>query len=185
MASLAAPPHPAPPPALPAPRERVSSWPLIDRACYWLCWVTGIGLCVIAVAIVVYMFVKGISYLRPELLVKSPAASPSADPERRLSRPDHRDPDRDRDRHRGRRARSGSRSACGCRSTAARGGWPAWSSSSIEMLAGVPSIVLALFGLLIVSQGFLSFLSQGSPQGALGRVVPGRGTRSWRCSRCR
>ena len=40
------------------------------------------------------------------------------------------------------------------------------------MLAGVPSIVLALFGLLIFSQGFLGFLSQGAAKGSLGAVLP-------------
>ena len=43
-----------------------ASWPLVDRIGYWLCWATGIGLCLIARAIVLYMFVKGIAYLRPE-----------------------------------------------------------------------------------------------------------------------
>jgi phosphate transport system permease protein len=41
--------------------------------------------------------------------------------------------------------------------------------SAIEMLAGVPSIVLALFGLLFFSQGFLKFLSQPAASGALGQ----------------
>ena len=51
--------------ALRPPRERISSWPLVDRMFYRLCWATGIGLCLIAVWIVTYMFVKGIAYLRP------------------------------------------------------------------------------------------------------------------------
>jgi phosphate transport system permease protein len=168
MASVAAAPQPVGPQPVPAPREGVSSWPLIDRICYWLCWVTGIGLCVIAVAIVAFMFVKGIAYLRPELFVKSPAASI-------------------------RQSQSGGFldpiigtfivTAIGTAVAApvgiALGVWlseyrnPRWLgrvvSSSIEILAGVPSIVLALFGLLIVSKGFLSFLSQSSPQGALGQ----------------
>jgi phosphate transport system permease protein len=40
--------------------------------------------------------------------------------------------------------------------------------SGLETVAGAPSIVLALFGLLIFSRSFLAFLSQGAPQGALG-----------------
>ena len=39
------------------------------------CWATGIGLCLIAAAIVLFMFVKGISSLRLNLFVESPAAS--------------------------------------------------------------------------------------------------------------
>ncbi len=49
---------------------------------------------------------------------------------------------------------------------------PAWLArsveSAIEMIAGAPSIVLAIFGLLIFSKGFLGFLSQGTQEGALG-----------------
>jgi len=37
------------------------------RLGYWCCWAAGIALCLIALAIVVFMFVEGISYLRPSL----------------------------------------------------------------------------------------------------------------------
>ena len=59
----------------PPPRDRTASWPLADRIGYWLCWATGIGLCLIAGAIVLFMLVKGIAYLRPSLFVESPAPS--------------------------------------------------------------------------------------------------------------
>jgi len=167
MASLATSPETVPPQVVPVPREGVSSWPLIDRACYWLCWVTGIGLCVIAVAIVAYMFVKGIAYLRPELFVKSPAPSL-----RQTQSGGFLDPII------GTFVVTAIGTAVAAPVGIALGVWlseyrsPRWLArmvgSSIEILAGVPSIVLALFGLLIVSKGFLSFLSQGSPQGALG-----------------
>ncbi len=62
------------------PREGTASWPLVDRSVFWLCWATGIGLCLIAGAIVLFMFVKGVSYLRPALFVESPGAV--APPER-------------------------------------------------------------------------------------------------------
>ena len=39
--------------------------------------------------------------------------------------------------------------------------------SAIEMIAGVPSIVLAIFGLIIFSQGFLGFLSQRASDGTV------------------
>ena len=53
---------------------------------------------------------------------------------------------------------------------------PAWLAraveSAIEIIAGAPSVVLALFGLLIFSQGFLGFLSQHAATGSVsGRVV--------------
>ncbi len=39
--------------------------------------------------------------------------------------------------------------------------------SAIEMIAGVPSVVLAIFGLLVFSQSFLGFLSQNAADGAV------------------
>jgi len=54
-------------------RDPIGSWPLLDRACYALCWITGIGLCLIAAAIVVFMMVKGVAYLKPSLFFESPA----------------------------------------------------------------------------------------------------------------
>ncbi|MGO9490473.1 MAG: PstA family ABC transporter permease [Solirubrobacteraceae bacterium] len=167
MADVAVPAGP-PSAAVRPPRERVTAWPLADRLYYLLCWATGIGLCLIAIGIVLYMFVKGISYLKPSLFVTSP--SPSL-----------------------RQSQSGGFSdpligtfvvtAVGIVIAAPLGvGIAVWLTeyrrppalaraveSAIEMLAGVPSVVLALFGLLIFSQGFLTFLSQGAAVGALGQ----------------
>ncbi len=150
------------------PRERISAWPLIDRLYYCLCWVAGIGLCLIAIGIVLYMFLKGLAYLRPGLLVSHPSASI-------------------------RQTESGGFldpligtfivTAVGTVIAVPAGvGIAVWLTeygrpaglaravdSAIEMLAGVPSVVLALFGLLIFSQGFLGFLSQGAAKGSLGQ----------------
>jgi phosphate transport system permease protein len=152
----------------PAPtHERTSSWPLADRACYWLCWATGIGLCLIAFAIVAIMFVKGVSYLKPKLFVTSPSASLHQSQSGGFSDPI-----------------IGTLivTAIGTLIAAPLGvgiatwvseyGRPNWLArvveSAIEMVAGAPSIVLAIFGLLIFSQGFLGFLSEGAAQGSLG-----------------
>src|SRR5271155_3341319 len=56
-------------------RDSIASWPLVDRVAYVLCWAAGIGLCVVTGAIVLFMLVKGISYLRPSLFVRSPTGS--------------------------------------------------------------------------------------------------------------
>jgi phosphate transport system permease protein len=168
MAGVAAAPTP-PTAALRPPRERVSSWPLADRAFYALCWISGIGLCLIALWIVVFMLVKGISFLKPSLLWTSPNAGSI----HQTSNGGFLDP------------LEGTFlvTAIGTLIAAPLGvgiaTWlteyarPAWFArlvdSAIEMLAGVPSIVLALFGLLIFSQGFLTFLSQGAASGALGQ----------------
>ena len=157
-----------PPTAIVRPeRERISTWPWPDRIYYLLCWASGIGLCLIAFGIVLYMFVKGIAYLKPSLLVQSPAASLHQTQNGGFFDP---------------LIGTFVVTAIGTVIAAPAGvGIAVWLTeygrpsglaravdSTIEMLAGVPSIVLALFGLLIFSQGFLGFLSQGAAVGSLG-----------------
>lgn len=149
-----------------APRQGTASWPLADRVGYWLCWAAGIGLCLIALAIVLFMLGKGLAYLRLSMFLESPA--PSAD-----------------------QTKSGGFldpiegtlivTAIGIALAAPAGvaiaawlseyGRPTWLArtveSAIEMIAGVPSVVLAIFGLLIFSEGFLGFLSQNAANGAV------------------
>jgi phosphate transport system permease protein len=156
------------PPAKPwsKPRDSIGSWPLTDRIAYGLCWAAGIALCAIAAWIVLYMAIKGISYLKPSLLVRSPVGSPD---------------------------QSGSGgfldpiegtflvTAIGIAVAAPLGvavavwlsefGRPAGLAraveSGVETIAGTPSVVLAIFGLLIFSKSFLAFLSQTSAGGAV------------------
>jgi phosphate transport system permease protein len=148
------------------PRDSISSWPLVDRLGYLACWAAGLLLCAIAAAIVGVMLVKGISYLRPGLLLEHPAAS---------------------------KDQSGSGgfldpiegtlllTAVGIALAAPIGVAVAvWLSeyrrpaalaraveSGIEMIAGAPSVVLAFFGLLIFARPALAFLSQTSAGGAV------------------
>jgi phosphate transport system permease protein len=149
-----------------SPRNSVGSWPLIDRAAYVLCWAVGIGLCVAAGVIVVFMLVKGIAYVRPSLLFTSPGVGAT-------------------------QATSGGfldpilgtllLGALGILIAAPLGvavavwlgeyGRPAALAraveSGIEMIAGAPSVVLAIFGLLMFSRPFLAFLSQTSAGGSV------------------
>jgi phosphate transport system permease protein len=149
-----------------SPRERTTSWPLVDRIAYWLCWTVGIGLCLIALAIVLFMLVKGISYLRPSMFVQSPAPSVKQSESGGFLDP-----------------------IVGTLIVATVGivvaapvgvaiaAWlseyrrPAWLArlveSAVEMIAGVPSVVLAIFGLLIFARGFLGFLSETDAGGAV------------------
>jgi phosphate transport system permease protein len=159
----------APGPNVPVVRPRrqsTASWPLIDRVGYWLCWATGIALCAIALGIVLYMLIKGISYLQPSLFVHSP--SPSV---RQSEAGGFLDPI----------VGTFILTALGIAIAAPAGvAIAAWLSeyarpralaraaeSAIEMIAGVPSVVLAIFGLLVFSQGFLGFLSQRAANGAV------------------
>ncbi|MFI4992466.1 MAG: PstA family ABC transporter permease [Solirubrobacterales bacterium] len=149
------------------PRDSTASWPLADRIGYWLCWATGIGLCLIALLIVLFMFIKGVSYLRPSLFLKSPAPSLHQNQSGGF-----------RDPIEGTLIVTAIGIAIAGPLGVAIAAWlseyrrPSWLArsveSAVEMMAGVPSIVLAIFGLLIFSQGFLAFLSQGTAQGALG-----------------
>ncbi len=158
----------APPPAdvARAPRQSPSSWPLMDRSAYYLCWLVGIGLCVIAVAIVLYMFVKGIAYLRLGMLFESPAPSQVQSQSGGILDPIE------------------GTLIVGVLGTAIAApvgvgiaawlteyGRPYWLArtveSSIEIMSGAPSVVLALFGLLIFAQSFLGFLSQTAANGSV------------------
>jgi phosphate transport system permease protein len=147
-------------------RQSTGSWPLIDRLGYWLCWAMGIALCLIAIAIVIFMFVKGISYLKPAMFVEAPAASLQQSLSGGFSDPI-----------------IGTLiiTAVGIAIAAPIGvALAAWLSeyarpaplaraveSGIDVIAGVPSIVLAIFGLLVFTQGFLGFLSQHAANGAV------------------
>jgi phosphate transport system permease protein len=148
------------------PRTGTSSWPLADRLGYLLCWATGIGLCLLAAAIVLYMFVKGASYLKPSLLVESPLPTQHQDQAGGFLDPII-----------GTMIVTFIGVLIAAPAGVALAAWlseygrPTWLAraveSGIEMIAGVPSIVLAIFGLLIFSQGFLGFLSSQASDGAV------------------
>jgi phosphate transport system permease protein len=147
-------------------RQGTAAWPTIDRIGYWLCWTMGIALCVIALAIVVFMLVKGVSYLKPAMFVQSPAASLHQSSSGGFFDPI-----------------IGTLiiTAIGISIAAPIGiALAAWMSeyarpaplaraveSGVDVIAGVPSIVLAIFGLLVFTQGFLGFLSQNAANGAV------------------
>jgi phosphate transport system permease protein len=160
-----APPQPPPlarPPALGRPPEE-SSWSRGDKVGVALAWGAGILLCVIAAAIVLYMLFRGLQYVSFSLLSTHPL--PSLD-----------------------QSQSGGfldpiegtviLTILGTAIAAPIGvGIAVWLSeygrpaglaraveSGVEIVAGTPSIVLAIFGLLVFQQsafGFLSFTAQG------------------------
>jgi phosphate transport system permease protein len=147
-------------------RDSIGSWPLVDRVAYALCWTVGIGLCVVAGAIVLFMLVKGISYLRPSLLLEHPSPSQS-----QTSSGGFLDPI------------EGTLllTAVGIAIAAPLGVglavWmseyqrPAWLArlveSGVEMIAGAPSVLLAMFGLVLFARPALAFLSQTSAGGSV------------------
>lgn len=149
-------------------RDSVRSWPLPDLVAYGLCWAVGIALCTIAGAIVLFMFVKGISYLRPSLLLQSPAAAKSQSQTGGFLDPIE-----------GTLLLTAIGAVIATVVGICVGSWlseygrPAWLAraveSGVEMVAGAPSVVLAMFAVLVFSQGAFAFLSQASPGGASGR----------------
>jgi phosphate transport system permease protein len=179
-ASLGTPPAapiPAPqPPVAPPPTgkrktgavEGSATWRLSDRLGLAFCWALGLLFCLIAVAITVYLLIQGIKFLKPAMLVE-PAATGFTETE------------------------SGgfSDALVGTLIVAVMGialalptgvavavwlveyGRPAGlarlTESTIEAIAGIPSIVLALFGTVIFSSTALGFLSRTSEGVVFGR----------------
>ncbi len=141
------------------PDKSSSSWRLSDRLGLGLAWLLGLLFCAIAAAIVIYFLVEGIRYLRPNLLVTNPAAASSESQTGGFLDP---------------------LLGTVIVGTMAMGiavpagvGIAVWLSefgrptalarvaeSAIEMMAGEPSVVLALFGLSLFELHGLGFLSQ-------------------------
>ena len=160
----------APVPAVPRPPApgRNPAWRLQDRVGLAFCWTLGVLFCAIAAAIVIYLFIQGLKYLSPSLLVTPPKIGFD-------------------------QSQTGgfSDALYGTLIVAAMGmaialpvgiaiavwlsefGRPAafarLCESTIEMIAGTPSIVLALFGTLIFSSPALGFLSRTSEGVVFGR----------------
>jgi phosphate transport system permease protein len=146
--------------------ESTATWPLIDRIGLWLCWAAGLVLCTVAGAIVIYMMVKGLQFLRPSLLFSHP--QPELD-----------------------QTKSGGfldpligtflLTVIGTGLAIVPGvaiavwlseyGRPFWLAraveSGVEIVAGTPSIVLAIFGLILFSQQLFSPLSFTAEGGAV------------------
>lgn len=149
-------------------RESTASWPLVDRLAYLLCWAVGIGLCVVAVGIVLFMFIKGITALRLNLFVESPSAGVI---------------------HNERYSGGFLDPLIGTFLLTAIGiaialpvgvgiaVWlveyarPRWLmrmvESAIETIAGIPSVVLALFGLLLFARPLFAFLCGSTAAGGV------------------
>jgi phosphate transport system permease protein len=156
------------PPSAPRHSESSASWRLTDRIGLAFAWFLGVLFCLVTASLVLYLFVQGIRYLRPSMLVTNPKAGFSEsqtggffDPlldtvviavmSMAIAVPVG-------------IAVAVWLSEFGRPSALAR-----VVESTIEMLAGTPSILLALFGTLLFEAPWLGFLSRTS-----GAVVFGR-----------
>ena len=142
------------------------AWPLADRALLALCWAAGLALIAVAAAIVVYMAAKGVQYLRPELLFGRPVADIDQSKSGGFLDPIL-----------GTLIIVAGAIAIAAPLGVATAVWlteygrPAWLAraveSGVEVIAGTPSIVLALFGLAFFAQRGLGFLSATGDTGSV------------------
>jgi phosphate transport system permease protein len=143
-----------------------ASWRLSDRVGLAFAWFLGLLFCVVTVAIVVFLAVQGVRYLRPELLWTNPQVGFNQNETGGFLAP-----------------------MIGTFLVAAIAigiagpigvGVAVWLSeygrptalarvveSTVEMLAGAPSVVLALFGILLFDSKALGFLSETTSDGVV------------------
>jgi phosphate transport system permease protein len=148
--------------------ELSAPWRLRDRIGLAFAWFLGLLFCAIAAAIVVYLLIQGLRYVRPSLFVTHPAVGFSESQTGGFLDP------------------LIGTFAVGLMAMAIAVpvglGIGVWLSeygrpfvlaraaeSTIEMIAGTPSIVLALFGTLIFQSGALGFLSRTTNGVVFGR----------------
>jgi len=148
--------------------ESSASWRLTDRIGLAFAWALGILFCAITAAIVIYLLIQGIRFVRPSLLLTPPKVGYTEnqtggflDPmvgtllvallAMAIAIP------------------VGIATAVWLSEYGRPAGLARVAESTIEMLAGTPSIVLALFGTIIFEAPALGFLSQTT-----GGIVFGR-----------
>ena len=150
-------------------RSSPLDWRWRDRLALALAWSAGIGLCLLAGAIAVYLGYRGVQYLRPYLLFSRPAVSSNQNESGGFLDP---------------LEGTALLVAIGTLLAAplaicsavwvAEYGRPTWLArvveSSIEVVAGTPDIVIALFGLAIFQLGLLApFSFRASGGGVFGK----------------
>lgn len=160
-------------PGVPVPprptRGRGSSmrtWRVRDQLILLAAWAAGIALCLIAGAIVIYMGVRGFQYLRPDLLIERPQTNIDQNGAGGFLDP---------------LIGTAVLTVIGVAIALPLGvcsaawiveyGRPRWLArlveSSIEIVAGTPDIVIAIFGLAVFELGFLGPLSNRSESGVV------------------
>jgi phosphate transport system permease protein len=144
--------------------ESTGAWRLSDRIGLVICWACGLFFCAVAVAIVVYLLVQGLRYVNIDLLTTAPKQGFNQNSTGGILDP------------------LIGTVLCGLMGMAialpagvaiavwlSEYGRPAAlarvAESTIEAIAGIPSIVLALFGLVIFSSNLLGFLSRQTTEG--------------------
>jgi phosphate transport system permease protein len=152
-----------------SPRDSVRGWPLRDRIGYFAAWGAGLALIGIAAAILIYMAYRGFQYFDPGLLLESPSSSLNQAASGGFKDPIY-----------GTAlllamstlmaAPLGVTIAVWLTEYGRPAGLARAVESAIEVVAGTPSIVLAMFGLVFFQQQWLGVLTFDAEGGAvLGR----------------
>src|ERR1700722_5554449 len=159
-------PDPAPPSPTRGRGSSMREWRIRDQIVLVAAWIAGLGLCFVTGAIVIYMGVRGFQYLRPDLLVSRPLVSTSE-----AGTGGFLDP------LLGTFALTAIGIAIALPLGVCSAAWmieygrPAWLArlveSSIEIVAGTPDVVIAIFGLTIFELGILGPLSSTSEAGVV------------------
>jgi phosphate transport system permease protein len=160
----AAPPRPRPP----AAQNQSPPWRVTDRIGLAIAWLLGLLFCAVAAALVIYFLVQGLKYVRPSLFVTNPSPGFTASTTGGFLDP-----------LLGTLLVTGLAMLIALPMGIATAVWLSEygrpsalarvAESTIEMIAGTPSIVLALFGILLFQSPALGFLSREP-----GGVVYGR-----------
>jgi phosphate transport system permease protein len=146
--------------------EELVAWSTIDRVGVAACWAAGLLLCAIAGAIVIYMLVRGLQYVSLDALFEHPEVLSTTEVTGTAG--GYLDPIV------GTLVLTTLGTLIAFPVGVATAVWlseygkPAWLAraveSGVEIVAGTPTIVLAIFGLLVFSQGvfgFFSFTAEG------------------------
>jgi phosphate transport system permease protein len=159
---------PAPAPRLGRPRHAHTGWRLTDRIGLGIAWALGLTFCALTAGMVLYLLFQGLRYVSPYLLFTAPTAGFTQsqtggflDPmigtllcaliAMAIALP------------------MGIAVAVWLSEFARPAALARLAEASIEMLAGTPDIVLALFGAILFESTLLGFLSQTTGQVVLGR----------------
>lgn len=168
-------PEPSSPTPTPTPqasrrsaRDSSASWRLTDRIGLAFAWILGVTFLVITVGLVLFLMIQGIRFIKPELFVQSPSAGFSESETGGFLDPLI-----------GTFAMVVMAMSIAFPIGLGVGVWlseygnPHWfarvTESTIEMLAGTPSIVFALFGVLLFQNPALAFFSQSTDGIVYGR----------------
>jgi phosphate transport system permease protein len=143
------------------PDQLAVAWSPVDRIGVAACWFVGLLLCAIAASILIYMLVRGIQYLSVGALFEHPTVGSTTSLQ--STGGGYLDPIE------GTLILTALGTLIAFPIGVATAVWlseygkPAWLAraveSGVEIVAGTPTIVLAIFGLLVFTQGALGFLS--------------------------